>query len=103
MWHSVRFFPFFLWESLRGGIDVARRTLAPRMRIQPGFTIYRTGLQQPAARVFFVDCVCLLPGTLGADLRGDQLDLHMLDARRDSLADLHRLERAVALIYRQGH
>ena len=103
LWGLVRFFPFFLWESLRGGADVARRTLAPRMRIQPGFTVYRTGLQQPAARVFFANCVCLLPGTLAADQRGDQLDVHMLDAGLDPQADLHRLEHAVAAIYREAH
>jgi len=26
----LRFISFFIWESLRGGFDVARRTLAPR-------------------------------------------------------------------------
>jgi multicomponent Na+:H+ antiporter subunit E len=98
----LRFLPLFLWESLRGGIDVARRTLAPRLRIQPGFTLYRTGLQQPSARVFFANCVCLLPGTLAADLQCDRLRVHMLDAALDPQLELQRLERAVALIYRES-
>ena len=37
----ARFVPFFLWHSLRGGVDVALRTLAPRARIRPGFIRYR--------------------------------------------------------------
>ena len=98
----LRFLPLFLWESLRGGIDVARRTLAPRLRIKPGFTLYHTGLQQPGARVFFANCVCLLPGTLAADLQHDQLRVHMLDATLDPQLELQRLERAVALIYRRS-
>lgn len=98
----LRFLPLFLWESLRGGIDVARRTLSPRLRIQPGFTFYRTGLQQPSARVFFANCVCLLPGTLAADLQRDRLRVHMLDTGLDPQVELQRLERAVALIYRQS-
>jgi multicomponent Na+:H+ antiporter subunit E len=97
----LRFFPLFLWESLRGGTDVARRTLAPRLRIQPGFTLYRTGLQQTGARVLFANCVCLLPGTLAADLQGDRLRVHMLDDTIDPEVELQRLERAVALIYRE--
>jgi multicomponent Na+:H+ antiporter subunit E len=95
----LRFLPLFLWESLRGGIDVARRTLAPRLRVQPGFTLYRVGLQQDSARVFFANCVCLLPGTLAADLQGDQLRVHVLDASHDPQLELARLEHAVALIY----
>jgi multicomponent Na+:H+ antiporter subunit E len=98
----LRFLPLFAWESLRGGIDVARRTLAPRLRIQPGFTLYRTGLQQPSARVFFANCVCLLPGTLAADLQSDRLRVHMLDVALNPQVELQRLERAVALIYRQS-
>ena len=98
----LRFLPLFLWESLRGGIDVAQRTLAPRLRIQPGFTLYRTGLKQPGARVFFANCVCLLPGTLAADLQCDRLRVHMLDAALNPQVELQRLERAVALIYRQS-
>jgi len=97
----LRFVPLFLWESMRGGINVARRTLAPRMRIQPAFTVYRTALQQQGARVFFANCVCLLPGTLAADLQGERLKVHLLDASRDPHAELHRLEQAVAVIYQQ--
>ena len=29
--------PHFLWESVKAGIDVARRALAPRLRLAPGF------------------------------------------------------------------
>jgi multicomponent Na+:H+ antiporter subunit E len=100
----LRFLPLFLWESLRGGIDVARRTLSPRLRIQPGFALYRMGLQQDDARVFFANCVCLLPGTLAADLQRDRLRVHMLDAGLNPQTELQHLERAVAIIYRQrGH
>ena len=97
----LRFIPFFIWESLRGGFDVARRTLAPRLRVQPGFTVYHTRLQQPGARLFFANSLCLLPGTLAADLQNDRIELHMLDSAVDPNTELRRLERAVALIYRE--
>ncbi len=95
----LRFMPIFLWESVRGGIDVALRTLAPRMRILPGLAAYRTELRRQDARVFFANCVCLLPGTLAADLHGDRLDIHLLNAGLDASEDLRRLERAVARVY----
>lgn len=60
----ARFVPFFIWQSLRGGVDVALRTLTPRMRIQPGFSRYRTRLKTLSAQTFFANCVSLLPGTL---------------------------------------
>ena len=96
----LRFLPLFIWESLRGGIDVARRTLTPQMPLQPGFIEYRTGLAQQNARVFFANSVCLLPGTLAADLRDDRLEIHTLDTELDTLSELARLERAVARVYR---
>ena len=94
----LRFIPFFLWESMRGGVDVALRTLTPRMRIKPGFLEFRTELQRRDARVFFVNCMCLLPGTLAADLQGDRLDVHFLDVAM-SADELRRLERAIARVF----
>jgi multicomponent Na+:H+ antiporter subunit E len=79
----LRVIPFFLWESLRGEIDVALRTLAPKMRVQPGFKEFRTGLRRGDARVFLVNCVSLLPGTLATDLQGGRLNIHLLDVVMD--------------------
>jgi len=95
----LRFLPLFLWESLRGGTDVALRTLAPRMRIHPGLALYRTRLQRQDARVFFTNCVCLLPGTLAANLEGDRLDIHLLDVDSDPTDELGHLERAVSRVF----
>ncbi|RCX32763.1 Na+/H+ antiporter subunit E [Thioalbus denitrificans] len=95
----LRFLPFFAWESLRGGVDVARRTLGPRLRIAPGFLDYRTALPEGAPRRFFATCVSLLPGTLAAEIEGDTLAVHQLDAGGDSQAELARLERAVAGLF----
>ena len=95
----ARFVPFFLWESLRGGVDVALRTLTPRMRIAPGFSRYRTGLKTSSARTLFVNCVSLLPGTLAVDLQDEWLEIHMLDIQLDPNATFARLERVVARLF----
>jgi multicomponent Na+:H+ antiporter subunit E len=95
----VRFLPFFLVESLRGGLDVAWRTLSPRMDIAPGFSRYRVGLASPWARLVFANCASLLPGTLTVDLRGDELELHMLNEGPEVEGEIRCLERAVAGLF----
>ena len=95
----VRFLPFFLLESVRGGIDVAARVLRPQMRIDPGMRTYRVRLQRPDARVFFVDGISLLPGTLSADLRDGVLLVHALDTKDAVSASLRRLEERVADLF----
>jgi len=93
------FIPFFLWESLRGGVDVALRTLGPRLRVRPGFARYQMRLASPSARVFFANCASLLPGTLAAELEGDWLTMHALSTEADGNPELRRLERAVARLF----
>lgn len=95
----IYFLPQFLWESLRGGIDVATRILSPQMRVRPGFVTYPVLLQCDAARMFFINCVSLLPGTLAADFNDNLLTIHMLDERIDPEDELRRLEQAVLRIY----
>lgn len=97
----LRFLPYFVVESLRGGIDVAARVLGPRMRVDPGVIDYPLRLRRRAARVFFVDCISLLPGTLGADLVGDTARVHALDVGDDPVAGLRALEVHVARVFRE--
>lgn len=98
---AARLLPVFVIESFKGGIDVARRVLGPRLDVEPGLASYRLGLAVGPARVFFVDLVSLLPGTLSADLDGDRLVVHLLDRRVDAAPELARLERHVARLFRE--
>jgi multicomponent Na+:H+ antiporter subunit E len=93
------FVPFFVWESILGGIDVARRVLAPRLRIDPALVTYRPRLTDPAARVVFLDSISLLPGTLSADIRDGLAYVHALDGDDAVIAGLARLERRVAHLF----
>ncbi len=93
------FVALFLRESVRGELDVARRTLAPTLRIQPGFKNHRLQLNDPSARIFLTNCISLLPGTLAARLDGDHVEIHLLDASADPEPDLRRLEQAIARLF----
>ena len=93
------FLGLFLRESVRGGIDVARRTLGPNLRIEPGFRQYRLHISHPAARVLLINCIGLLPGTLAVDLDGDHAELHLLDVATIQDPQLLRLEAAIARLF----
>lgn len=95
----IGFVPYFLKESLRGGLDVASRVMLPRLRVNPGNQTYRMRLQNPQARLVFIDSVSLLPGTLSADLRGDLATVHALDVDTDVVEDLTTLERRVGALF----
>lgn len=92
---TLYFIYLFIRESIIGGIDVARRTLSPKLHIKPGFERYRLNINDPYGRLIFINCISLLPGTLAADLDGEYVDLHMLDTRLDPGPQLQRFEKAI--------
>ena len=91
--------PFFLWHSLRGGIDVAWRALHPRMPIDPTLVEYRLRLQSVLQRACMIDIICLLPGTLSATLEGDTLTVHVLNRHAGIENELSSLESVIAGIF----
>ena len=93
------FTALFLRESIRGGLDVALRTLGPNLQIKPGFRRYALHISDPSARVLFINCIGLLPGTLAADLDGDHAELHLLDSSANPDQQLLQLEQAVARLF----
>lgn len=94
------FIPFFLGQSTLSGIDVMRRSLSPRLLINPGLVLYTTMLPEGSFRVFFVNTISLLPGTLSADLQGDTVTIHTLDIDLPIWANIQNLEGRVALLFR---
>jgi multicomponent Na+:H+ antiporter subunit E len=97
--------PRFLWQSVRAGIDVARRAFDPRLPLAPGFVKYRTGFPRGLARNTFATITSLVPGTVPADDGDDGILYHCLDTGQPVLDDLAVEERtyAPALIPGQPH
>lgn len=93
----LRFIPYFLLQSLSGGIDVARRAFSPRLPLDPALIHYPLQLPPGGARIFLLNTVSLLPGTLSADLIDDTLTVHLLDQQRDP--QLQQLEQQVAGLF----
>lgn len=103
-WHwtvggLLRFAWFFAVESIRGGFDVARRALTPELGIAPGMVAFEPRLPAGAARLFFCNCVSLLPGTCTVGMEPDKVHIHVLDATGDPRRELRRLEEQVAGLF----
>jgi multicomponent Na+:H+ antiporter subunit E len=88
--------PRFLWQSVRGGIDVARRAFDPRVPLAPGFLTYRTGFPRGHARITFASITSLLPGTTPVGDDGEGIVYHCLDTAQPVLDELAAEERAYA-------
>ena len=100
VWYELlRFVPFFLVTSLRGGMDVAWRAFYPGIRVDPDLVEYRFRLPPGQSRVFMTNTVSLLPGSLSAELCADCLRVHVLDAGNDIRAELQTVEDIVARIF----
>lgn len=93
---------FALWfavQSVRGAVDVAWRAVLPALPLRPGFRHHPLRLPHGAPRVMFVNTITLLPGTLSAEIAGDEVIVHMLDTRADLDADLAALEARIAALF----
>ena len=88
--------PHFLWESVRAGFDIARRALAPGVRVDPGFVSYPTRLPPGHARSTFSTVASLVPGTVPSGDEDDTLVVHCLDLAQPVVEQLGAEERRYA-------
>lgn len=95
----IKFIPFFIYASVRGGVDVARRVYSPDPPLAPALLTYPLCLPRGAARVFFANSVSLLPGTLSAKVMDHALRIHVLDETAPTIQDLNALELKIAGIF----
>lgn len=95
----AQFIPVFLWRSLTGAVDVARRAVSPSLPLQPVLLEYRTTLPAGAPRVVFANVISLLPGSLCADLEDDVLTLHLLVESATDTRGLQHLERTIGRLF----
>lgn len=91
---------FFVVESLRAGVDVARLAFGRPLRFSSGWERFETALPDGPQRILFLAILSLLPGTLAVDLSGDCVFIHVLDDRQDAVADLRKLETEIARVFR---
>ena len=95
--------PAFIWlfiiESLHGGIDVSRRVLSRKPRLDPGYFDYDMRLQSSHARHLLISSISLLPGTLSALWQDDRVRIHTLDMQQEAEVEIRKLETSIAGLF----
>jgi multicomponent Na+:H+ antiporter subunit E len=97
----LAFVPHFLALAFRSGLDVARRAMSPQRPLAPRLLAYRLALGPGPARIFFVNAISLLPGTLSARLSGSDLTVHVLARDATGEEELRDLEVRVRSLFRR--
>lgn len=103
-WHvniraTIRFLLYFFIESLAGGIDIARRVFNPMLPLHQGFIEYQVHLNTMASRVFFMNVISLLPGTLSVKLKDNILTVHVLDMNTPVIQSIQALELRISDLF----
>ena len=92
----LRFFAFFLNQSLKGGIQVALIALRPRLNLSPTVQIIHPRLPKGIGRVILIATLNLLPGSLSVSLSSENLHLHVLDGRHSVEPEVRNIELHIA-------
>ena len=95
----IGFLRFFLWNSLRGGMQVAGMALRGRTALRPGIIELRLTLPPGGARILLVNVLGLMPGTLSVDLDDASLRMHVLDDSQPVVAEARALEATIAALF----
>jgi multicomponent Na+:H+ antiporter subunit E len=88
--------PHFLRETVVAGIDVARRALAPTLRLEPGFVRCPLDFPQGFARNTFATITSLIPGTVPSGEDDGVMVYHCLDTTQPVVEQLWQEERLLS-------
>ncbi len=92
---TVRLAGFFAWQSVVGGVDVARRAVDPRLPIQPGMVDTDLDHADSSTTLSFAALVSLLPGTICVHIDG-RTRIHAVDTSQDVRGRLRVAEQRIA-------
>lgn len=90
------FAAWFLFESLKGGVQVAALAFQRRPKLAPDVLEFTLALPAGPATILLANTLNLMPGTLSVGLDGQTLRLHVLDARLPVADDVRAAEARIA-------
>ena len=96
------FIVFFIYQSIRGGLDTASRVVSRQLNIQPQFFKYKYKYSHtPMSESLFVNLVSLLPGSVCALRETDSITLHLLSDNPNIEDELAQCEIQVLKLLKQ--
>lgn len=78
---------------------MAQRVFHKQIPLHTAIIRYQTRLPKGVPRVFMIDTITLMPGTLGAEMEGEELLIHVLDTRMIGKDDFDLLEQHIAAVF----
>ena len=86
------FMPFFLYEAVVAGINVAYHAFRPSLRLRPGVVRVYPGLGNITATTILASLITLTPGTLALDYdeEEDAMFIHWIDMSTDDPEEIDR-------------
>lgn len=77
-WRVPGYWAWLMWEIMTSAVDVSRRVLAPRLRIDPVLERLPTSQKTDIGRAIYANSITLTPGTVSTDLRDGMVQVHAL-------------------------
>lgn len=93
---------WLLTRIITAAIHVAALIVSPRMPIRPGFIRHRTFLREDIEKVLFANSITLTPGTITADIEGNDFIIHRLDAESSGDIESQLTEHEIKKIALKG-
>lgn len=91
-----KYLPWLLWQITISNIDVAYRTLHPKMPINPRFVSFKTELDTDMGIVTLSNSITLTPGTVTVKAGRDEFVVHAIaEEPANSLIDGGEMQRRV--------
>ena len=72
-------------EIAKANLDVAYRVIHPKMPMNPGIVVIKTGLKSDIAKMILANSITLTPGTFTLDIIGDNLLSHWINVKAEEV------------------
>tara|TARA_B100000131_G_C17965111_1_gene552032 strand:- start:430 stop:912 length:483 start_codon:yes stop_codon:yes gene_type:complete len=77
----IRFLPWLLWQVVLANIDLALRTLHPKMPINPILINIKNDLKSDLGMVILANSITLTPGTVTIDVNKNEFLVHVISEK----------------------
>ena len=77
----IRFLPWLLWQIVLANIDLALRTLHPKMPINPILINIKNNLKTDLGMVILANSITLTPGTVTIDVNENEFLVHVISEK----------------------
>lgn len=95
------YLPWLFTRIVYSSLHLTKLILHPKLPIHPRLIRYETKLQEPPAVVLLGNSITLTPGTITAEVNGQELLVHAMDEISGEDVTSGRLESKIAEIFRE--